>query len=141
MTSSYYISTDSSKMDIDLIHNYLSEKSYWAKGRSKDLVKKSMKNSICFGAFDQNDEQIGFARVATDYVVFAWVMDVFIVDEYAGKGIGQKLLQFIIKHPDLQKVNGIGLRTNDAHQFYMKFGFDTAPEPHTWMFKKNTSCE
>ena len=124
MAGPFYISTDSSKMDIDLIHNYLSEKSYWAKGRSKDLVKKSMKNSICFGAFDQNDEQIGFARVATDYVVFAWVMDVFIVDNIKGKGIGQKLLQSIIDYPDLQQVNGIGLRTKDAQQFYMKFGFD-----------------
>ncbi|MEM9076243.1 MAG: GNAT family N-acetyltransferase [Bacteroidota bacterium] len=125
-------------MDIDLIHNYLSLKSYWAKGRSKDLVKKSMENSICFGAFTQSGEQVGFARVATDYVVFVWLMDVFVVDGFQGQRVGQQLLQAILDYSGLEQVNGIGLRTNDAQSFYSKFGFNTISEPETWMFKKNT---
>ena len=138
MKEACYISTDSSKMDADLIHTYLSQKSYWAQGRSKDLVKKSIANSLCFGAFTQSGEQVGFARVATDYVVFAWLMDVFVVDDFKGQGIGQQLLQAILTHADLKAVNGIGLRTNDAQNFYRKYGFDTIAEPNTWMFKKNT---
>ena len=138
MKEACYISTDSSKMDVDLIHTYLCQKSYWAQGRSKDLVKKSIANSLCFGAFTQSGEQVGFARIATDYVVFAWLMDVFVVDDFKGQGIGQQLLQAILTHADLKAVNGIGLRTNDAQNFYRKYGFDTIAEPNTWMFKKNT---
>ncbi|MEM9361535.1 MAG: GNAT family N-acetyltransferase [Bacteroidota bacterium] len=138
MKDGYYISTDKSKMDIDLIHSYLSLKSYWAEGRSKGQVKKSIANSLCFGAFTQSGEQIGFARIATDYVVFAWLMDVFIIDSFQGQGVGYQLLQKILSHSDLKEVNGIGLRTNDAQKFYKKLGFDTIPQPNTWMFKKNT---
>nr|WP_298998711.1 GNAT family N-acetyltransferase [uncultured Allomuricauda sp.] len=137
MENKCYISTDVSKMNVEFIHKYLSETSYWAQGRSKDLVEKSIENSLCFGAFNANDNQVGFARVATDYVVFAWLMDVFIVQDFKGKGIGQLLLQAIMDHPDVKKVNGIGLRTNDAQEFYRKFGFDMVPDPTTWMFKKN----
>ncbi|TAI49811.1 N-acetyltransferase [Flagellimonas allohymeniacidonis] len=129
------ISTDKGKMDIGLIHEYLSKQSYWAKGRSYDLVEKSMANSLCFGAFDENDKQIGFARIATDYVVFAWLMDVFVVDDCKGKGIGKQLLQAILEHPNLTPVNGIGLRTEDAHDFYASFGFEEIPKPNTWMLK------
>lgn len=131
-----YISTDKDRMDLDFIHNYLSEKSYWAKERSKDLVEKSIANSLCFGAFMDNDEQVGFARVATDYVVFAWVMDVFVLDNFKGKGIGKQLFQTIVEYPLLKPVNGIGLRTEDAQEFYRQFGFISIPEPQTWMFKK-----
>ncbi|MGB5555020.1 MAG: GNAT family N-acetyltransferase [Flavobacteriaceae bacterium] len=123
-------------MDIPFIHNYLSEKSYWAKGRSLYLVEKSIENSLCFGLFNADDKQIGFARIATDYVVFAWLMDVFVAESYRGKGAGKVLLDFIFKHPDIQRVNGIGLRTNDAHALYAKYGFKEMPNPETWMFKK-----
>ncbi|MEO0901909.1 MAG: GNAT family N-acetyltransferase, partial [Bacteroidota bacterium] len=81
---------------------------------------------------------VGFARIATDYVVFAWLMDVFVVDDFKGQGIGHQLLQAILSYADLKAVNGIGLRTNDAQNFYRKHGFDTIAEPNTWMFKKNT---
>ncbi|WP_223826548.1 GNAT family N-acetyltransferase [Flagellimonas sp. S3867] len=122
-------------MDIPLIHQYLSQQSYWAKGRSVELVEKSIDNSLCFGVFDENENQIAFARIATDFVVFAWLMDVFVKESHKGIGVGKLLMDAIVYHPDLTPVKGIGLRTNDAHNFYRKYGFDSIPDPETWMFK------
>ena len=133
----YYISTDKTKMDLNFIHDYLCNKSYWAKGRSMDLVKKSMDNSMCFALFE-GDRQLGFGRVATDFVVFAWLMDLFIDPDYRGRGLGRFLLQQILEHPELQQVNGIGLRTEDAHRLYKKFGFEQIESPDTWMLRKKT---
>ncbi|WP_420601671.1 GNAT family N-acetyltransferase [Flagellimonas sp.] len=139
MMERFTVSTDKSKMDVPMIHEYLSEQSYWAKGRSVALVEKSIENSLCFGVFDENNDQIAFARVATDFVVFAWLMDVFVQESHKGKGIGKLLLEAIVDHPDLKQVNGLGLRTDDAHNFYKQFGFDSVPSPETWMFKKKKS--
>jgi len=136
MDKDYYIATERDKMNILFIHKYLSEQSYWAKGRSLEMVLKSMENSLCFGVFDPNDQQVAFARLVTDYVVFAWLMDVFVDSAYEGQGIGKLLVGHIIGLPELSGVNGIGLRTNDAHGFYEKFGFERISEPNTWMLRK-----
>ncbi|NNE77864.1 MAG: GNAT family N-acetyltransferase [Pricia sp.] len=136
----FYISTDLAEMDSDFIHDYLSKRSYWAKDRSRDRILKSLKNSLCFGLFDRMHKQIGFARLVTDYVVFAWLMDVFVDEKFRGKGLGKKLIEHIIELPELQNVNGIGLRTKDAHRFYEKFGFKSIDDPKTWMLlKKQTT--
>jgi len=136
MMDGTFITSDKSKLDIPFIHEYLSNKAYWAKGRSMDLVKKSIENSMCFGVFTSDDKQIGFARITTDYVVFAWLMDAFIDEEYRGKGLGKYLIETIVNHSELKNVNGIGLRTNDAHRLYEQFGFEGIPNPETWMLKK-----
>ena len=133
------IQTDISLMNLDLIHDYLSNQSYWAKGRSKADVEKSMRNSLCFGAFTKENEQIGFARVVTDYVVFGWIMDVFVLPEFQGQGVGKQLIEAIVQHPSLAKINVLGLRTNDAHTLYQKFGFAPIPDVNTWMFKSYRS--
>ena len=135
MEQEFIISTDKKRMELDFIYKYLSVESYWAKGRSKERVEKSVANSLCFGLFE-NDRQIGFGRVATDYVVFAWIMDLFIDPAFRGKGLGYKLIQSIVEHPELQEVNSIGLRTKDAHALYKKFNFDSIPSPETWMLRK-----
>ena len=122
-------------MDLNFVHNYLCHESYWAKGRSKELVQRSMENSLCFAVF-KGDRQVGFGRVATDYVVFAWLMDLFIDPEYRGLGLGRLLIKEIVEHPDLKRVNGIGLRTEDAHLLYQKFGFEKIERPDTWMLRK-----
>ncbi|RKN81004.1 GNAT family N-acetyltransferase [Ulvibacterium marinum] len=137
MEGEFYIATEREKMDTPFIHKYLSENSYWAKGRTMELVLKSMENSLCFGVFNKNDQQVAFARLVTDYVVFAWLMDVFVDSEYASQGIGKMLVRHIVQLPELRNVNGIGLRTNDAHGFYEKFGFEKISEPQTWMLRKN----
>ena len=130
----FRISTDIREMDVDLVHDYLSKQSYWAKGRGKEEVIKSMENSICFAVFNGN-AQIGFARLVTDYVVFAWLMDVFVIDEFKNKGVGRFLMDYIMNLPEIKEVNGFGLRTKDAHGFYMKYGFHQISEPETWMQK------
>ncbi len=132
------ISTDRTQIDTQFVHQYLSEKAYWSKGRSKEDVLKAIEHSLCFSVFNAANEQIGFARVATDFVVFAWIMDLFIDEPYKGKGIGKTLVQTILDYPDLKEVNGFGLRTNDAHGLYGQFGFTEIPSPNTWMFKKNS---
>ncbi|MEO1487056.1 MAG: GNAT family N-acetyltransferase [Bacteroidota bacterium] len=129
------IQTDFERMDLNLIHDYLSNQSYWAKGRSKSDVEKSMQNSLCFAAFTNENRQVGFARVATDYVVFGWIMDVFVIPEFQGQGIGKQLIEAIMQYPSLKDINGLGLRTNDAHTLYQKFGFAPISDVDTWMFK------
>ncbi len=136
MDEAFFISEDKLKLDIDFIYSYLSQESYWAKGRSVEAIKRSIENSLCFGVYTKNWKQIGFARLVTDQVVFAWIMDVFIDKDYRGKGISKKLMHYILQMPEITDVNGIGLRTIDAHGLYKKFGFERIKDTETWMLKK-----
>jgi GNAT superfamily N-acetyltransferase len=126
------ISTDKEKLDIDSIHRFLSEDSYWAKGRSLETIKLSIENSLCFGVY-VGDKQVGFARVITDYAIFAWVLDVFILDEYRGKGYGKMLMGAIVGHDKLQNLKRWGLGTDDAHGLYKQFGFTPLSKPGNMM--------
>ncbi len=126
------ISTDKSKLDLKWIHDYLSTQSYWAKGRSLKTVQISIENSLCFGVY-AGSQQIGFARVVTDYSVFAWLMDVFIASEFQNKGIGKKLIKHIMNHPQLANLQKWGLNTWDAHDLYKKFGFKNLKRPQVHM--------
>ncbi|WP_297099517.1 GNAT family N-acetyltransferase [uncultured Draconibacterium sp.] len=132
------ISTDKAKLNIQVIHNYLSNESYWAKGRSLETVRRSIENSLCFGIYSEN-KQVGFARVITDYAVFAWLLDVFILPEYQGKGYGKKLVEAIMTHPDLQGLRRWGLGTDDAHGLYKQFGFAPLQKPGNMMEILNKS--
>lgn len=118
----YLLSTDKNLLQTDVIHAFLSEKSYWAKDVPKNIVEKSLSNSLCFGVYF-NDTQVGFARVISDYATFAYLCDVFIVDEYRGKGLSKWLMEKIMQHPDLQNLRRFTLGTRDAHGLYRKFGF------------------
>ena len=95
----YSISTEKDKLDLEAIHDYLCNKSYWAKGRSIESVKKSIDNSVCFGLYDINNKMLGFARVVTDKVAFAYLMDVFVFEAYQRKGLGKSLVKHVIEHP------------------------------------------
>jgi GNAT superfamily N-acetyltransferase len=132
----YSISTDKTKLNIEAIHDYLCHRSYWAKGRSLENVKKSIENSICFGVYDSKNNMLGFARVITDHVVFAYLMDLFIFEEQQGKGLGTKLVKHIVEQPDLQ-VRLWFLKTADAHGLYKKFGFTNLDNPDRFMFKRD----
>ncbi len=139
MDTSIQITMDKSNIDLDFVHQYLSEEAYWSKGRSREAVERSIANSLCFSMFDvATKNQIAFARVATDYVVFAWVMDLFVSKAFRGNGYAKQLVRHILECPELAGVNGFGLRTNDAQGLYKQFGFTQVPDPSTWMFKKNT---
>ena len=126
------ISTDKTKLNIDLIHEYLSKESYWAIDRDIEVVKRSIDNSLCFGLYLEN-KQIGFARVVSDYAVFAWIMDVFILKDYRGLGYGKKLMNFIMTHEKLQNLQRWGLGTDDAHGLYEQFGFKPLSKPQSMM--------
>ena len=124
MINGYYIETDKTKLNIDMIHSFLS-KSYWAKNISIKTVSSSIDNSICFGVYTSSGEQCGFARVITDCATFAYLADIFILDKHRGKGLSKWLLKTIIAHNQLQDLRRIMLRTEDAHELYKKFGFKT----------------
>jgi len=127
------VSTDKSKLDINGIHGFLSE-SYWAKGRTQEQVKQSIENAICFGIYLKNN-QIGFARVLSDKVAFAYLMDVFILEKYRGNGFSQALLTAIFNNQELKNVSKWFLATRDAHGLYRKFGFREVARPERLMEK------
>ena len=118
----YLISTDPSLLDVDVIYDYLSGESYWAKNIPRDVVEKSIANSLCFGVYHHN-KQIGFARLITDKATFAYLADVFIISEYRGKGLSKWLIQVIHAHPELQGLRRWVLGTRDAHGLYEQFGW------------------
>lgn len=128
----FLISNDVARLDIGVIHGFLSTSSYWAKGRSVDVVRRSIENSFSFGLF-QHERQIGFARVVTDYATFAWVADVFVLEEFRGQGLGRWLMEVIINHPRLQGFRRWTLATKDAHELYRQFGFMELKRPERWM--------
>ena len=118
-------------MDIDLIHSFLS-RSYWAEGISKEIVRRSIEGALCFGVFEK-EKQIGFARMITDRATFAYLADVFIIEEYRGRGLSKWLMEVILSHPDLQGLRRMMLATRDAHELYKKFGFTTLNNVDRWM--------
>ncbi|HKC63983.1 MAG TPA: GNAT family N-acetyltransferase [Pyrinomonadaceae bacterium] len=128
----YTISTDKERLDLSVIHDYLSNHSYWATGRSLETIRRSIEHSFSFGVY-KGEEQIGFARVVTDYATFAWIADVFILDQFRGQGLGTWLMEVVIKHPELQGFRRWTLSTKDAHALYRKFGFTELMRPERWM--------
>ena len=131
----YHISTDKNKLDLEMVHDYLSHQSYWAQGRSYDAVRNSVKNSLCFGVY-RGDEQVGLARVVTDYATFAWLCDVFILASHGGKGLGKWLIQCVVAHPSLKDLKLFILATRDAHELYRRYGgFDSLQMAEKWMVR------
>jgi N-acetylglutamate synthase-like GNAT family acetyltransferase len=136
MSAEYTFSNDKNKLDIKVIHDFLSN-SYWAKDIPVEIVKCSIENSLCFGVYHNDPEgasrQIGFARVISDFASFGYLADVFVVEEYRGKGISKKLMQQIMAHPQLQGLRRFCLATRDAHKLYEQFGFKELAHPDRLM--------
>jgi GNAT superfamily N-acetyltransferase len=128
----YTISTVRSRLNIDLIHDFICNHSYWGKGRAKDVVERSIENSLPFGIY-KDDEQVGFARIVTDYATFAWVADVFVLPEHRGRGLSKWLMEVILAHPQLQGFRRWVLSTRDAQGLYQRFGFMPQKRPERWM--------
>lgn len=126
------VSTDPSLLDVDAIHDYLSNHTHWAKNRPYETVRQSVKNSFCFGVYERST-QIGFARVITDFAVFAFILDVYVLEQYQGRGLGKLLLQTITEHPALQAELVWSLVTKDAHGLYSQYGFTELADPSFWM--------
>lgn len=123
----YLISTDPGLLNIDVIHTYLSQQSYWAKNIPRNVVVKSVANSLCFGVYFQ-EEQIGFARLITDKATFAYLADVFIIDGHRKKGLSKWLMEIVQAHPEMQGLRRWMLGTRDAHSLYEQFGWTALDE-------------
>ncbi len=119
-------------VDLDALHNFLSEQSYWSQGIAKERVETAINNSLCFSVFYEN-AMIGFARVLTDFVTLGYLADVYILPEYRGRGYSKQLMEFIVNYPDLQSLRRFALRTRDAHGLYEQFGWKEITEVEKWM--------
>jgi len=135
----YWVTTDNSKLDFEIIHNWITN-SYWAEGRSREIMRKVMNNSLNFGLFikeSSSEKQIGFARVVTDYHTFAYLCDVIIDNAYRGRGMGKFLMDAVMNYPELKLMKRWLLFTKDAHKLYEKFGFAKDETPEKTMVKRN----
>jgi len=130
----YVVSTDRERLDIALVHRFLSTQAYWAIGRPRETVERALRNSLPFGLYEDNS-QLAFARVVSDYATFAWLADVFVLPEHRGRGLSKLLLQVIFAHPDLQGLRRWVLATKDAQELYRKFGFQELNSSLGWMEK------
>lgn len=128
----FTVSTDPARLDLDMVHDYLSRESYWAAGIPRAVLEKAVVGSLCFGVYD-GPRQVGFARVVTDRATFAYLCDVFVLPAYRGRGLAAWLMECVVGHPDLQGLRRFVLVTRDAHGLYERFGFVAPPDPSGYM--------
>jgi GNAT superfamily N-acetyltransferase len=119
----YEIATERKRLDPDRIHRFLSTEAYWSPGVPREVVERSIENSLCFGVYSADGEQVGFARAVTDRATFAWIADLYVEDGHRGRGLGKRLVAAILEHPELQGLRRFMLATADAHGLYRQFGF------------------
>lgn len=127
----YTISTDPTRLDVDVIYGYLS-RSYWATGRPRQVVELSLRHSLNFGVY-HGARQVGLARVITDYATYAYLCDVFILEDHQGNGLGKWLIETVTNDPALQHIRRMMLATRDAHGLYAQYGFTAPVKPEIWM--------
>jgi GNAT superfamily N-acetyltransferase len=125
-------STDRARLDIDAIHAFLANDSYWVPGIRREFVERAIETSLCFAVFHE-ERQLAFARVITDGAGFAWLADVFVVADARGQKLGERLIEFVLAHPDLQRIRRFMLATRDAHGLYAKYGFTPLAHPERIM--------
>jgi GNAT superfamily N-acetyltransferase len=129
----YTLTDDRRRLDLHLIHRWLSEESYWAEGRTLEVVAKSIEGSVPLACFSPLGELVGFARWVTDGATFGWLCDVFVDNSFRGQGLGTFIVKTAVDHPDVRGIRLRLLGTRDAHELYRKVGFVEVPEPHRWM--------
>jgi GNAT superfamily N-acetyltransferase len=133
----FTISTDKDKLQMDVIHRYLTEEAYWTTGRTREMTEKTIAHSLCFGVYE-GESQVGFARVVTDYTIFAYLCDVFVLTGYQGQGLGKWLTETILHVLDEEGVRWTMLATRDAHELYEDYGgFQKLYLPEKWMGRVN----
>jgi GNAT superfamily N-acetyltransferase len=132
----YEISTDKARLDLERVHRFLSTEAYWSPGVSREVVERSIENSICFAVYSEHGEQVGFARVISDRATFAWLADVYIEAEHRGHGLGKRLVATVLEHPELQGLRRWMLGTADAHELYRRFGFDGLQQVERFMARE-----
>lgn len=139
MPDELVFSSDASKMDVDLVHRWLSEESYWARGRTRQLHDAAMAGSRNYGVFDgETGRQLAYARAITDGATFAWIADVFVDPEARGRGVGVRIMQGIVDDLEPLGLKRTALFTADAHTLYEKFGFERLTDAESWMMRWGT---
>lgn len=133
----YLISDDPARLNVAAIHAYLT-RSYWAMGVPRDVVERSVRNSLCIGVYDATGTQVGLARVVSDFATFAWLCDVYVLEPHRGRGLSKALMRAVMAHPRLQSVRRITLATRDAHGLYAQFGFTPVAKPENQMEKRQS---
>jgi len=128
----FLISTDRARIDLNVVHGFLTN-CYWAKGIPRDVVARSIENSLCFGVYDGAGAHVGFARVISDFATYAYVADVFVLESHRGRGLGKGLMKCILQHPALQGLRRWNLSTLNAHELYAQFGFVPPKWPERYM--------
>jgi GNAT superfamily N-acetyltransferase len=128
----FEISTDPARLDLDVIHHYLSQESYWARNIPRDLVAKAMAYSRCYGIYE-GPSQVGFGRLVTDYATFAYVGDIFVLADHRGKGLSKWLVECMLSDPDVQGLRNWTLYTKDAQRLYARYGFQPPADPRSVM--------
>jgi GNAT superfamily N-acetyltransferase len=128
----YEISTDPQRLDLDAVHAWLT-RSYWSPGIPREVVARAAANSLCFGLHHATQGQVGYARVVTDRASFAYLCDVYVLEDHRGQGLSKWLLETILGHPDLQGLRRFMLATRDAHGLYAQFGFTPLAAPDRMM--------
>ncbi|WPC76361.1 GNAT family N-acetyltransferase [Vibrio porteresiae] len=128
----FSVSTDQTKLDFDVIYPFISS-TYWAKGIPQATLKKAITNSLAFGVYTDDNQQVGFARVITDKATFAYLSDVFILPQFQGIGLAKLLMKNIVEHPDTQGLRRFMLATSDAHGLYAQFGFEQITNAQSFM--------
>ena len=139
-SSGYAVSTDPARLDLDVIHAFLTT-AYWSPGVPRDVVARSIANSLPFGLYAASGEQVGFARAVTDYAAYAYLADVFVTERHRGRGLGKFLIACVLAHPELQGLRRWALATDDAHGLYRGFGFGPAANPESHMFIERSADE
>lgn len=129
----YEIDTDPARIDIDAVVAYLSNESYWAKGRRAHVIAQSIENSLNFGLYAEDGSLAGFARLVTDGITFGWLCDVFVLEQHRGNGLGKAMMQAVTDHADSTGLGRIILATRDAHGLYASYGFENMTDPTKWM--------
>ncbi len=127
------VSTDRADLDVDVIHAFLSQDSYWARGIPRDTVERAIAGSLCFGGFLDGHGQVAFARVASDGATFGYLDDVFVLPAHRGCGHGRRLMDAVMAHPQLQGLRRLMLATSDAHALYARYGFAAPSRPRSLM--------
>jgi len=134
----FVISTDRERLSLDVVHGFLTN-CYWAKGIPREVVSRSIEHALCFGIYDGEGAQVGFARVISDFATIAYVGDVFVLETHRGRGLGKWLMQCITQHPALQNLRRWILTTRDAHGLYSQVGFTPVKAPGRYMELHNSS--
>ncbi|MFT6370841.1 MAG: N-acetylglutamate synthase-like GNAT family acetyltransferase [Maribacter sp.] len=132
MGNNFFISNDKSLLNVHAIKHFIADE-YWTDGRTVEDVEKTISNSYCFGMYTLENEQIGFARVVTDYIYFGYFMDFIIFTKFQGKGYGKKLVEHMLKDDIVKSLKTVALKTKDAHSFYERIGFKQIGNSPVWM--------